>query len=141
MTDNAHTRVIVGMSGGVDSSVSALLLMQQGYQVEGLFMKNWKKTMTRNTALPARIWPMPRQSVTGSASIFTRPILPLNTGIMSLNISCQNTVPGAPQIPTFSVTGKLSSEPFSIMHLNWVLMPLQPVIMCAAQTATDIPCC
>lgn len=34
-------RVIVGMSGGVDSSVSALLLQQQGFQVEGLFMKNW----------------------------------------------------------------------------------------------------
>lgn len=36
-------RVIVGMSGGVDSSVAALELIQQGYQVEGLFMKNWEQ--------------------------------------------------------------------------------------------------
>ena len=41
-----NTRVIVGMSGGVDSSVAALLLLQQGYQVEGLFMKNWEEDDT-----------------------------------------------------------------------------------------------
>lgn len=34
-------RVIVGMSGGVDSSVSALRLLEQGHAVTGLFMKNW----------------------------------------------------------------------------------------------------
>jgi tRNA-specific 2-thiouridylase len=43
--NKSSTRVFVGMSGGVDSSLTAALLMEQGYNVTGVYMKNWTQDM------------------------------------------------------------------------------------------------
>lgn len=43
--DNSQIHVYVGMSGGVDSSVTAALLLEQGYRVTGVYMKNWSKDL------------------------------------------------------------------------------------------------
>lgn len=72
MSDNSQKKVIVGMSGGVDSSVTAYLLQQQGYQVAGLFMKNWEEDDDEEYCPPRPIWPTRKRSATSWASNCTR---------------------------------------------------------------------
>ena len=88
------TKVIVGMSGGVDSSVSALLLMQQGYQVEGLFMKNWDEDDGTEYCTA-------KDDLADASAVCEK-----------LGIHLQNTKPAAHQILIFCVTARLSLKPF-----------------------------
>ncbi len=64
--------VIAGLSGGVDSSVTALLLQRQGYQVAGLFMKNWEEDNSDGPCM----W---EEDVADALAVCERLGIPLNT--------------------------------------------------------------
>lgn len=74
------------MSGGVDSSVSAFILQQQGYQVEGLFMKNWEEDDDTDYCTAAADLADAQAVCDKLGSNYIKLILRQNIGIMSLSI-------------------------------------------------------
>ncbi len=107
------TRVVVGMSGGVDSSVTALLLKEQGYDVIGIFMKNWDDTDENGFVQQQKITKMWLRWQTKSASLITLSTLK-EYWYRVFEISLRNIELAVHPIQMSCVTRKLS------LKLSWI---------------------
>lgn len=104
------TRVIVGMSGGVDSSVAALLLREAGHEVQGVFMKNYEPLPgVTNRARGNKTRPTLRLCVRSLEYRGRVGILRRNIGLAYSSTSFESMKQDEPQTLTFSVTEKLNS--------------------------------
>jgi len=110
-------RVIVGLSGGVDSAVAALLLRQAGWEVQGLFMSNWRR---RTPTAPARGTSRTRaRSRPSSALHCTAPASRSSTVSACSGIFCVSTAPAAHPIRTCCATARSSSAWRCSGHDAW----------------------
>ena len=95
-------KVLIALSGGIDSAVSAYLLLKQGYQVEAAFMKNWSSTA--GLKISECPWLADRQDALRVAAFLKIPLHSLDFeqqyGKRVLDIFLGNTRPAVPQTRT-----------------------------------------
>ena len=125
MSDKSHTRVVVGMSGGVDSSVTALLLKRQGYDVVGVFMKNWDDTDENGVCTATEDYKDVAKVATKIAFPITQLTLKRSIGIVSSSTLLLNTRRDGHLTRMLSVIRKLSLKRLLIMLTSLVLITLQ----------------
>jgi tRNA(Ile)-lysidine synthase TilS/MesJ len=127
-------KVVVGMSGGVDSSVTAWLLKEQGYEVVGLFMKNWEDDDDSEYCSTRQDW----IDVVSVADLIGIDVEAVNFAA-EYKDRCANTRPAARRIRTCSVTPKSSSRPSSTTPCRSARKPSRPATMraCARSTAAS----
>ena len=120
--DDYEKKVVLGLSGGVDSAVAAYLLKQQGYEVIGVFMRNWDSQLNNdilgNPTNDNDICPQEQdyndaKAVAKHLGIEIRKsILLKNIGIKFLRILLMNMLKEEHQILIFYVTNILNSKRF-----------------------------
>ena len=140
MTMSKRT-VVVGLSGGVDSSVAALLLKQQGWNVVGLFMKNWEDDDDEEYCSS-------RQDLIDVMSVADK--IGIDVEVVNfakeykelvLPNSSRNIRQGARPIPMCCVIRKSSSKHFSSMRSGWGRRRSPPDIMLAFVSSTAASSC
>ena len=106
-------RIVVGLSGGVDSAVTALMLKRQGHEVVGIFMKNWEDDDNDEYCASNQdfIDAAAVADVIGGQVVFTFPAMPTIQGFLKggrlkvLAISGDQRSPLLPSVPTFDELG------------------------------------
>ena len=116
--------VVVGMSGGVDSSVAALLLKEQGYNVIGLYMVNWEEQGENGCCTAETDYEDVRRVCNKIGIPYYTVNFSKNMPSASFPISCASTRRAERPIPTCCATGRSSSAPSRTMRSGWARITL-----------------
>ena len=134
----SHARVIVGLSGGVDSAVAALLLREAGYEVQGLYMSNWDADDAYCTSAQDY---QDARAVAQELGIVAAPReLRRRISASRYSTTCWPSIaPAARPIPTCCAIARSSSGCACATPRGWAAPSLPPATMRGCAQAADGP--